>query len=140
MRNKCNERNKRNARHFYPLKSGRFFFFLRIFSTNGTQNVPLHFVFSHRSTTLFYAINQVHNELEDRIFREDHKRNEYGSKKYYDSTMRQLLASRPCRVMRQFCVRIFTISDNTLHYLYNLAREERLELPTPGFGDQCSTD
>ncbi len=22
----------------------------------------------------------------------------------------------------------------------NLAREERLELPTPGFGDQCSTD
>ena len=27
-----------------------------------------------------------------------------------------------------------------LPFLFHYAREERLELPTPGFGDQCSTN
>ncbi len=30
--------------------------------------------------------------------------------------------------------------NTTLFIVLSLAREERLELPTPGFGDQCSTN
>ncbi len=33
----------------------------------------------------------------------------------------------------------FEVNDNYYH-LPQFARAERLELPTPGFGDQCSTN
>ena len=33
-----------------------------------------------------------------------------------------------------------SVSHNILNSIFWFAREERLELPTPGFGDQCSTN
>ena len=43
--------------------------------------------------------------------------------------------------MRKFVVTSLAIIYKLLkHIIFFLAREERLELPTPGFGDQCSTN
>ena len=38
------------------------------------------------------------------------------------------------------CIVSITLMETTLGFPFYLAREERLELPTPGFGDQCSTN
>ena len=38
------------------------------------------------------------------------------------------------------CIFSFITSETILGFPFYLAREERLELPTPGFGDQCSTN
>ncbi len=55
--------------------------------------------------------------------------------------MRKLSRCRPCGLMRKLIVASLAVIYEFLeHTRFLLARVGRLELPTPGFGDQCSTD
>ena len=77
---------------------------------------------------------------EREIHREYAKRYDDGSYHHDRRTTLELRPRRPSYFIHQLIINIWYITLN-FHLFFNLvAREERFELPTLGFGDRCSTN
>ena len=96
---------------------------------------------AHSSEQLETAIDEVHDMVDNLV----HDENAYckydGSYHNYNSAAGQLALGWPRSLITKLVIRILDILKYfEFHIFVIFAREERLELPTPGFGDRCSTD
>ena len=89
-----------------------------------------------------YAINQVHQVIYNLVHSKYNDSYYDGSYHNNYAAIGKLTLGVPRNLINEFVIRVLDILKyfHSLFPFSLLAREERLELPTPGFGDQCSTD